>query len=324
MPYVRSQGLRIHYHVEGDGPPLVLQHGFGDSLASWYELGYVDAFKDEYRLILIDARGHGASEKPHEPEAYGFQNVTADVVAVLDALTVAKAHYFGFSMGGKNGFVLAAYAPERLHSLSVLGAGAAAQAHAPLEFWIASLRQGPEAVPSIWEMDALGRDRKIPLPPALRQRLVSNDIEVLIAQRLQRKAPLGFDEILPTLPIPCLLIVGEADAAYASVKACSRVIPNATFVSFQPWPHWQLSEPCRGGVAHTAVLTWPGRRLRRKCCGDHGSLWEDTWRSALCYSFPVRTSRVHSQQMCTAMHVECLCLTTSYSVCGRKSVLLIM
>src|SRR6266567_2587371 len=95
MPYVRSQGLRIHYHVEGDGPPLVCQHGFGDSLESWYELGYVDALKDEYRLVLIDARGHGASDKPHEPEAYSFQNVTADVVAVLDALTIANAHYFG-------------------------------------------------------------------------------------------------------------------------------------------------------------------------------------------------------------------------------------
>ncbi len=65
MPYVRSQGLRIHYHVEGHGPPLVCQHGFGDSLESWYELGYVDALKDEYRLILIDARGHGASGCPY-------------------------------------------------------------------------------------------------------------------------------------------------------------------------------------------------------------------------------------------------------------------
>jgi pimeloyl-ACP methyl ester carboxylesterase len=83
MPYARSQGLRLHYQVEGDGPPLVCQHGFGDSVESWYELGYVDALKDDYRLILIDARGHGASDKPHEPEVYSFQNVTADVVAVL-------------------------------------------------------------------------------------------------------------------------------------------------------------------------------------------------------------------------------------------------
>jgi pimeloyl-ACP methyl ester carboxylesterase len=46
---------------------LVLQHGFTDSLETWYDLGYVEALKPQYRLILIDARGHGASDKPHEP-----------------------------------------------------------------------------------------------------------------------------------------------------------------------------------------------------------------------------------------------------------------
>ena len=63
MPYVDSQGVRIHYEVEGVGPPLVLQHGFSDSLQTWYELGYVDALKPENRLILVDARGHGASDQ---------------------------------------------------------------------------------------------------------------------------------------------------------------------------------------------------------------------------------------------------------------------
>ncbi len=174
--------------------------------------------------------GHGASDKPHEPDAYSFQNVTAVVVAVLDTLAIPKAHYFGFSMGGKNGFAVAAYASERLDSLMVLGTGASAQEHAPLDLWIASLQQGPEAVPSIWETDTS-------ISPALYQRLLSNDLKALIAQRIQRKAPLGFDDILPTLTIPCLLLVGEADAAYARVKACSRLIPNATFVSFPSLGH---------------------------------------------------------------------------------------
>lgn len=65
MPAAKSQGVRIHYQLEGEGPPVVLQHGFTDSLESWYELGYVDALKTDYKLILVDARGHGASEKPH-------------------------------------------------------------------------------------------------------------------------------------------------------------------------------------------------------------------------------------------------------------------
>ena len=60
MPYANNQEVRIHYRVEGDGIPLVLQHGFSDSLESWYEMGYVEPLKHDYRLILIDARGHGA------------------------------------------------------------------------------------------------------------------------------------------------------------------------------------------------------------------------------------------------------------------------
>lgn len=255
MPYVRSQGVRIHYQAEGDGPAFVLQHGFGDSLESWYELGYVDALKNDYRLILIDGRGHGKSDKPHEPEAYSFQNVTADVVAVLDTLATPQAHYFGFSMGGKNGFAVAAYAPERLSSLMVLGTDASAQPHAPLDWWIASLQQGPEAVPSIWEQDAS-------VSPVLRQRLLSNDLEALIAQRMQRKDPLGFDDVLPTLPMPCLLMVGESDAAYDRVKACSRLIPHATFVSF---PHLDHT----GSFLNRAELVRHIRQFLSGPAGEH-------------------------------------------------------
>jgi pimeloyl-ACP methyl ester carboxylesterase len=74
MSYADSRGIRIHYRVEGEGPPLVLQHGFTQSIDDWYEFGYVDALKRDYRLILVDARGHGQSDKPHDPNAYGLDN----------------------------------------------------------------------------------------------------------------------------------------------------------------------------------------------------------------------------------------------------------
>ncbi len=66
MAYASNRGVRIHYQVEGDGPPLVLQHGLFWSVAGWSRVGYVDALKPHYRLILIDARGHGVSDKPHD------------------------------------------------------------------------------------------------------------------------------------------------------------------------------------------------------------------------------------------------------------------
>jgi len=68
MPYADNQGVRIHYRVEGEGPPLVLQHGMIQSIEDWYERGYVGALTAAgFRLILADARGLGRSDKPHDP-----------------------------------------------------------------------------------------------------------------------------------------------------------------------------------------------------------------------------------------------------------------
>jgi pimeloyl-ACP methyl ester carboxylesterase len=73
--------------------------------------------KDDYQLILIDARGHGESDKPHQPEAYDHRLLVDNVIAVLDDLPVSQTDYLGYSMGGMIGFGLAKYYPNRLKSL---------------------------------------------------------------------------------------------------------------------------------------------------------------------------------------------------------------
>ena len=141
MPYATNQGVRIHYEVEGEGPPLVLQHGGLDCLESWYELGYVDALKTVYQLILIDARGHGASDKPHEAHAYGLHWVVDDIRTVLDERHLPKAHFWGYSMGAYIGFGLAKYIPERCLSLIIGGQAPDARS---FEFRRQQLRTGIE------------------------------------------------------------------------------------------------------------------------------------------------------------------------------------
>jgi pimeloyl-ACP methyl ester carboxylesterase len=122
MPYADNKGIHIHYETEGKGPPLVLQHWSVTTLENWVDYGYVSALKNDYRLILLDARGHGASDKPHSPESYALDKRVGDIVAVLDDLGIEKAHYFGYSMGGWIGFGAARYAPERFRSLVLGGA----------------------------------------------------------------------------------------------------------------------------------------------------------------------------------------------------------
>jgi pimeloyl-ACP methyl ester carboxylesterase len=142
MPYVNSQDVRIHYQVESAGPPLVLLHGFSDSLESWYEQGYVEALKPDYQVILLDARGHGASGKPHDPGAYDMSRHVADILAVLDALQVPTAHFWGYSMGGQVGFGLAQHAPKRFASLIIGGADPYQGALAERDQWLSMFAEG--------------------------------------------------------------------------------------------------------------------------------------------------------------------------------------
>ena len=75
MPYTKNGDVNIYYEVEGEGPPLVMLHGLTSSLEGWRESGYIDALKDDYQLILMDARGHGKSDKPHDPAMYISENL---------------------------------------------------------------------------------------------------------------------------------------------------------------------------------------------------------------------------------------------------------
>lgn len=121
MSFVSNDGIGIHYEVEGNGPPLVLQHGLSDSIEGWFEFGYVERLKDEFQLIMIDARGHGESDKPHDPGAYNLKLMTGDVLAVLDRLHLARVFYAGYSLGCRIGFEIAKHAPERIHAFIMGG-----------------------------------------------------------------------------------------------------------------------------------------------------------------------------------------------------------
>jgi pimeloyl-ACP methyl ester carboxylesterase len=68
----------------GQGPPLVMQYGQYFPLDGWHEYHYVAALQNDFQLILVDARGHGRSDKSHNPEAYRIEEFAGDIIAVLD------------------------------------------------------------------------------------------------------------------------------------------------------------------------------------------------------------------------------------------------
>ena len=192
MPYVDNSGVKIHYHVEGDGPPLVIQHGLTSSLQNWYDYGLVEELKKDYRLILVDARGHGKSDKPHDPESYDLKLRVSDILAVMDDQGVDKAHYLGYSMGGRIGFGLVQHALGRFHSFVIGGMGAhTVNTDNPPQSRIDGLRQGIEAYVAATEA------KEGPMEADRRERLLDNDPEALIAATL---APIGTDGVPALLP----------------------------------------------------------------------------------------------------------------------------
>jgi pimeloyl-ACP methyl ester carboxylesterase len=197
-----------------------------------YQLGYVDALRDDYRVILIDARGHGGSDGPHDPQAYQKQLMARDVIAVLDDLGIDKTHYLGYSMGGTIGFGLARFAPERLASLIIGGSHPyepdPSDPNPVGDAWISLFRQGSQAY-----VDSIDVKYRHLFPPA-----ESIDPTACIAWCTLRERA-GLADGLSTFSVPCLLFVGENDPSHDGARRCADEMRNATFVSIPGADHLQ-------------------------------------------------------------------------------------
>jgi len=118
-----SAGVRIHYTVTGDGPPVVLVHGlYSSARMNWDLPGISTELAQRYRVIELDLRGHGESDKPAGEDAYGIQMVE-DVVRLMDHLGIAKARMAGYSMGGMIVMKMMVMHPDRVQSAVLGGMG---------------------------------------------------------------------------------------------------------------------------------------------------------------------------------------------------------
>ena len=113
MPTHSVNGINIYYEIEGQGPPLLFLHGLGSSSRGW--AFQREPFAQRFHVILVDARGHGNSDKP--PGPYSVAMMAADVAGLLDALETGPVHVVGLSMGGMIGFQLAVDRPDLVRSL---------------------------------------------------------------------------------------------------------------------------------------------------------------------------------------------------------------
>lgn len=236
MPYATNDDIRIYYETEGSGPPLLLHHGFTMSHQVWRRRGYIDALRGDYELILMDARGHGASDKPHDPVAYALDKRVADVVAVLDDAGIERPIFWGDSMGGHVGYAIAQYAPDRFTALVIGGSHPYPRDREASRQWAESLRQD-----GIANFVAVLERHFGMFSPEMRALILANDADALAACELAAGAAPSFADALENAPIPMLVYVGERDDACEKAGEAAAN-PRVTFIKLSGLDHVQCGE----------------------------------------------------------------------------------
>lgn len=220
-------GVRIAYddlvpNDEGTAAPIVLVHGFASSRhdnwrdREWYET----LLEADRRVIALDCRGHGESEKPRDPAAYETATMAADVVRVLDHLEIETADLLGYSMGGRIGLETLYTHPERFNAGVLAGIGSATLEPSDAGGRIADalLADDPDDV-----SDPVGKRFRTFAETA------DNDLEALAACARSRTAPAEWDEIAQ-VDHPVLVVAGEDDDIAGDADELAAGFPNGEAV----------------------------------------------------------------------------------------------
>ena len=223
-----SEGVRLHYELHGpeNRSPIVVVHGF----ASDYSLNWVGTRWQEtlvtngFRVIGLDCRGHGRSDKPHDEAAYAVEVMTGDVVRLLDHLDVASAASLGYSMGARIGLEVVMEHPERI-TRAVLGGIGAAGAIDRAEQIAHAFRAGePTEDPVAQTFYKFASAR-----PA-------NDL-LALAACINGLRPERSLERLARIRTPILIVVGDRDEIARDAPELVEEIPTARLVTIAGRDH---------------------------------------------------------------------------------------
>ena len=215
--FTSFDGVGIAFEATGAGPAVLLLHGFAaDHHANWVAPGVVDALVAAGRRVIApDARGHGRSDKPHDPAAYADGAMVRDARALLDHLDVSEVDLCGYSMGSLVSMALTPIEP-RVRALVLGGVGGRAADRAPVN-------RGRVA-------DALLADDVSGFDPASRafrrfaERTGADRKALAALQRARRTEPVSR---LSDIAVPTLVLTGDRDVLVGPPDALAARIPGA-------------------------------------------------------------------------------------------------
>lgn len=233
-------GLNYRVRVAGDGPALLLLHGFTGSGDVWAP--FVSDLSGAWRVVAPDLPGHGDTDAPEDAERYRMERCVDDLALLLDSLHADQAVVLGYSMGGRVALHFATTFPERVRALVLESASpgiaseAERRARREQDETLARfvLEEGVEPFVDRWERLPLFRSQAH-LPADVRARVrarrLSNRARGLAGslQGMGAGVPRPLMDELPRLRMPTLLLAGQFDDKYCRILGeMGAIMPNAT------------------------------------------------------------------------------------------------
>lgn len=219
MPQFQSDGLSLAYQDFGSGLPILCIHGFASSSrVNWIDTGWVETLTDAgYRVLTLDNRGHGESEKPHDPERYYPRDMANDAVALLDHLGIERAAILGYSMGARICAFMAFEHPEHVACAIFGGMG--------LNL-VNGLSDGNDIIAGLLAPTLAGLTH----PTARQFRIFAEhtkaDRLALAACMETSRQPMARADVR-RISVPVLVAVGEADTMAGPAEPLAELLPQA-------------------------------------------------------------------------------------------------
>jgi len=250
MPTACLNGIEVYYETAGEGQPVLLLHGLGSSARDW-EYQTPDLARS-YRVIAMDVRGHGRSNRPAGP--YSVAQFAQDAVALLRMLDAMPAHVVGLSMGGMTAFQMAVDAPEAVRSLTIINSGPAMILHGMQKAALA-LRFTVVRLLGMKTMGGMIARKVFPLPDqaALRRKLITrmseNDPRAYL-DAVRAINGWSVEERIGEIRCPVLIISSDQDYTPVAWKqAYAAKIPGARVAILKDSRHiapWDQPERMNG------------------------------------------------------------------------------
>jgi len=220
---------------------------------TWRYAGYAAALRDEYKIILVDHRGRGKSDKPKKLEAHTMEAYVSDITSLMDNLGIDKAGFWGYSDGALVGFTLASRLPNRIVSLIVSGNQGQWYPKEEILSLIEALRKkGMKVIAEQLEKSEYFRG-------PLRSNLLETDPEIFALNEEAWLKWCNYELVPPGFSVPALIINGELeDQAHEGEKLAAR-LPNSRAVTLPGLGH--LGSYARGDLVLPTAMEF----LRATC-----------------------------------------------------------